>query len=610
METPLDAELGRELEAWEEAGLRRTLDDAAAPHRADFVSNDYLGLARHPDVVEAARAALAEHGAGAGAARLLGGGGPAHAAAERAAAEWLGAEAALLFPSGYQANLGVAGALVGRGDVLFSDALNHASLVDAARLSRARVEVYPHLDLDDLARRLGRSRGARRRLVVTESIFSMDGDLAPLAELHAVCAEHDAWLVVDEAHAAGLLGPRGAGAWSAAAEAGPTGERLAARVVTGGKALGVGGAFVVGSRTLVDLLLHRARSFLFTTSPPPSVAAALARAIEVCAQAEGERAKVHEVASTVASELGLTPPGGAIVPLPIGDSERAMELAGDLRKRGLDVRAVRPPTVPEGSSRLRIVAHASNTEAEVDDLVRGIRERGWSAQETQPKPLAPVLFVVGTDTGIGKTVVSALLVRGARRAGPVRYWKAVQTGEDSDTDEVQRLSGAEPHELLRPAWSLPLPASPHEAAAAAGVAIEPERLDQGLLSLRRLVPEAMHIVELAGGLLVPYVMGKGGTAGVTQADWLERAKPPLVLIARSGLGTLNHTLLTLEALRARHLEPRALFLVGETHPSNRETLREMGALTRVFEVPFFELLDEEALDRWLDRNDLAEVFAP
>jgi dethiobiotin synthase len=252
---------------------------------------------------------------------------------------------------------------------------------------------------------------------------------------------------------------------------------------------------------------------------------------------------------------------------------------------------------------LRVVCHAFNTEAEVDELARRLE----ATPPPQVRPRAEVkrdhrLVVVGTDTGIGKTVVSALLLRAARRRGPAAYWKPVQTGDDSDSTTVGALAEASRHEILRPAWEFPLPASPHEAAAAAGHEIEPARLEEALAGLQRMLPDTDLVVELAGGLLVPY------REGYTQADWLEAAAPPLVLVARAGLGTLNHTLLTLEALRARHLEPRALFLVGEPHPSNRETLRRMGHMPLVFEVPPFADLDPATLDAWLDAHDLAEVF--
>src|SRR5262245_585681 len=287
MGSRLDQELAAELERWRARGLGRDARLLGAIPGIDLGSNDYLGLSRDPRVVAGARAALEEFGAGGRASRLLRGGSPLHERAEAAAAEWLGAEAALLFPSGYQANLGLVGALVGRGDAVFGDRANHASLVDAARLSRAQVFVHAHLDLAELERQLAHARGARRRLVLTEGVFSMDGDAAPLAELDELCRKHDAWLVVDEAHAAGVIGPAGAGAWAALGARADV--RLAARVVTGGKALGVAGAFVTGSRMLREQLVNHARTFLFTTAPPPAIAGGLVAAIELARAADAER---------------------------------------------------------------------------------------------------------------------------------------------------------------------------------------------------------------------------------------------------------------------------------------------------------------------------------
>lgn len=619
MGSRFEASLAEELERREAAGLRRRLD-ARGDGRVDFASNDYLGLARDVRVIEAARAALSEHGAGGRASRLLGGGSPAHEAAERAAAEWLGAEAALLFPSGYQANLGLVGALARRGDALFSDARNHASLIDAARLSRARVHVHAHLDLDELARALARARGARRRLVLTEGVFSMDGDRAPLAALAELCARHDAWLVVDEAHAVGLLGPAGAGAWADEAGGlarGDGGERLVARVVTGGKALGVGGAFVVGARVLVEHLVNHARSFLFTTAPSPAVAGALVAAIAAARGAERQRAQALELARELARRLDAPEPAAAIVPCVLGSAARAVDTAARLQRVGFDVRAVRPPSVPPGGEGLRLVCHATNTPAEVDELARALAEH---APAPPPTPSARptvrgerTLFVVGTDTDVGKTVVSALLLRAARRAGRAAYWKPVQTGTESDSESLRRLAEAQPHEILAPAWTLALPASPHEAAAREGREIDPRRLEDGLAALRRTLPDTRLVVELAGGLLVPYRV-QGGADGATsvaatQADWLERAGAAVVLVARTGLGTLNHTLLTLEALRARHVEPRALLLVGEAHPSNEATLRALAGIELVLHLPRFAPLDAAALERWLDdHGDLGAVL--
>jgi len=432
----------------------------------------------------------------------------------------------------------------------------------------------------------------------------MDGDASPLAELDELCARHDAWLVVDEAHSAGLLGPAGAGAW-AALGARPD-SRLAARVVTGGKALGVAGAFVVGSRALREHLVNHARSFLFTTSPPPAVAAALAASIPECSRADAERARCLELARELARSLDLPAPAGAIVPFLAGSPERALDLARRMQARGLEVAAVRPPTVPDHGSRLRLVCHAFNRPEEVDELARAL-----AAGRTRVAPLkdaprrAPALFVVGTDTGVGKTVVSALLLRAARRLGPAAYWKPVQTGEESDSATVRALAEASEHECLPNAWQFPLPASPHEAAAHAGRSIDVRRLKEGLTGLLRTLPETRLVVELAGGLLVPY---RAEPELVTQADWLATAGAALVLVARAGLGTLNHTLLTLEALRARHLEPRALFLVGEPHAANRRTLEQVAGVARIHALPWLEPLGPQALQTWLDANELGEVF--
>ena len=615
MASRLEASLAEELDRLESAGLRRRLEPSS-PGRVDFASNDTLGLSRDPRLIEAARAAVAEHGVGGRASRLLGGGAPVHAAAERAVAEWLGAEAALLFPSGYQANLGLVSALARRGDALFSDARNHASLVDAARLSRARVHVHAHLDVEELARALSRARGARRRLVLTEGVFSIDGDRAPLAALAELCAVHDAWLVVDEAHAAGLLGPAGAGAWADVERdlAPELRERLAARVVTGGKALGAGGALVVGSRVLALQLVNRARSFLYTTAPSPALAGALVAAVGAARGMDREREQVLGLARELARRLSAPEPGAAIVPCVLGGPMAATEAAKRLQEAGFDVGAVRPPTVPAGEEGLRLVCHATNTMAEVDDLARTLLGGDGpllpvpAARPAAPAPPRRALFVVGTDTGVGKTVVGALLLRAARRLGPAVYWKPVQTGPESDTETVRRLAQAKPHEVLGPAWSLALAASPHEAAAHEGREIDPRRLEEGLAALRRTLPEARLVVELAGGLLVPYRLAGAGRPQATQGDWLERAGQDLVLVARTAVGTLNHTLLTLEALRARHLEPRALFLVGEPHAANEAALRELSGIPLVLHVPPLRPVSPEALDEWLEAHELGELL--
>jgi len=592
-----------ELDDLAARGLARAVQPLDPRARAtDFTTNDYLGLSQHADVLEAIAKATREHGAGARASRLLGGGSPFDVQAEQALADWLGAEAALLFPTGFQANLGLATTIAGHGDVLLSDAAMHASMIDACRLSRAQVRVFAHNDLEHLESLLALSRGARRRFVLTEGVFSMDGDRAPIAALDALCARCDAWLVVDEAHSLGVVGPEGAGV--VVDELDPVGSRVVARVVTGGKALGSAGGFVVGSRELRERLVHGARSFVFTTGTTPGVAGGLAAAIPLARAADSERLRIRELGATLAQRLDLPEPPSAIVPFVVGANEPAMALAESLRDGGLEVRAVRPPTVPEGTARLRLVLHAYNDSPSVERLCDALEPaRGTSAPRSAARMditartvAAQPLVVAGTDTEIGKTVVSALLARAFAARGPVRYWKPVQTGDDSDTRTVRALAAGCDVEFGTPAYEFPLPASPHEAAADAGACIDYEVLLERFGAERADADPRQLLVELAGGLLVPY------DDTHTQLDALARLRPRLVLAARSGLGTLNHTLLSLEALRARGLEPEALFLVGDPHPSNRATLSAMGRIERVFEVPRFTPLDAAALDGWIEEH--------
>ncbi len=319
-----------------------------------FCSNDYLGLAATVGAVEAA---------GAGASRLLGGDLPVHRRLESAAAELVGSEDALVFSSGYAANLGVLSALAGPGDLIVSDALNHASIIDGARLSRARVQVVPHLDAGAVARALEAPREGRA-FVVTESYFSMDADTPDLGELRRICDRHGAALFVDEAHALGVLGPEGRGLCKAA---GIVPDVL---VGTFGKAFGAGGAFVAGSRSLVLWCWNRARSFVFSTGLSPLVAEAALRSLFLSRAEPWRRERVLAAASGLRAgmrRLGLQTPGeGAIVPWIVGEATTAVELSGRLRERGLDVRPIRPPTVPVGTARLRLTVTAAHTAADIE----------------------------------------------------------------------------------------------------------------------------------------------------------------------------------------------------------------------------------------------------
>ncbi len=354
------------------AHLRAALDDLQARNllrtppaplpagAASFCTNDYLGLA-------STQAGLAASGAGA--SRLIAGEREVHARLERTVAGWLGLPAALLFSSGYAANVGTLGALARTGDLIVSDALNHASLIDGARLSGAHIVVTKHTDLNEVRGALAR-RGDRRAWVVTESYFSMDADGPDLRALREICDASDAALFVDEAHALGVFGPDGSGL---CAEAGVQADVL---VGTFGKAFGVSGAFVAGSETLRSWLWNRARSFVFSTGVSPVLALAALTNFERARREPQLRSRVLENAKRLRAglrELGLAPLGeGPIVPWLVGAPEEAERVAVAIRARGHHVVAVRPPTVPHGTSRLRLVVTASHTHDQIDSLLEAV----------------------------------------------------------------------------------------------------------------------------------------------------------------------------------------------------------------------------------------------
>ena len=343
-------------------------------------SNDYLGLAAHPTVTRAAADAALEYGAGAGSARLVVGTSAPHAALERDVARLEETEAAVVLSSGYHANTGVLPALAGAEDVIFSDELNHASLIDGCRLSRAAVRVYRHADADHLDRLLRDASDFRRRLIVTETVFGMDGDLAPLADIAALARRHDAWLVVDEAHATGVFGRTGGGLVS---QLGLT-EAVDVQIGTLSKALGSLGGYVAGSAALVDWVINAARTFIYTTALPPSAAAAARAAIAVLG-AEPERRDRLWAHATRLRE-GLTAMGYAlgasrspILPVLVGDAGTAVRLSEALLARGVLVAAIRPPTVPDGTARLRVTPMATHT---ADDVAAAIDAFAAAGRET------------------------------------------------------------------------------------------------------------------------------------------------------------------------------------------------------------------------------------
>ncbi len=339
-----------------------------------FCSNDYLGLAADARVVEALRDGALRYGAGSGASHLISGHSAAHAALENRLADFLSPHVpsvrALYFSTGYMANLAVLSALAGKDAEIFSEELNHASLIDGARLARATLRVYPHKDLAQLETLLRQSTAADR-LVVTDSVFSMDGDIAPLHELLALCERHGAWLVVDDAHGFGVLGESGRGVLEQLALS----SQQLVYVGTLGKAAGVAGAFVAAHATVVEWLVQRARPYIYTTAAPPAVAHALLASLDIISGDEGRqrRARLQQLISRLRERLALKrwtllPSETPIQPVVIGDNAQTMAAGAALLARGFWVGAIRPPTVPQGTSRLRITLSAAHTLAQVDAL--------------------------------------------------------------------------------------------------------------------------------------------------------------------------------------------------------------------------------------------------
>jgi 8-amino-7-oxononanoate synthase len=335
-----------------------------------FCSNDYLGLADHPQLVSAACEGARKYGVGSGASHLISGHSSAHHALEEALARFTGLPRALLFSTGYMANVGAVTALLGHGDAIFCDKLNHASLNDAALLSRAKFSRYshcPHLDLAALERRLAASR-ARRKLVLTDAVFSMDGDIAPVPGLLELCEKYDAWLMLDDAHGFGVLGPQGRGTLAHFNIRSPRIIYMA----TLGKAAGVFGAFVAAQPEIIETLIQHARSYIYTTAAPPLLSHTLLKSLELIEEEEWRREKLAQLIAALKRELQplrwrLLLSATPIQPLVIGENDRAVEVSEALRDRGILVPAIRPPTIPQGAARLRISLSASHT---MEDLGR------------------------------------------------------------------------------------------------------------------------------------------------------------------------------------------------------------------------------------------------
>lgn len=375
--------LAQELESLEARALRRRLQvveevlpggkvRVAGKILLNLSSNDYLGLSQDPRLAAAAQAAAVRWGAGAGASRLVAGHLALHEAVEARLAAFKGTEAAVIFSTGYMANIGAIAALAGPGDAIFSDRLNHASIYDGIKLSGAMLERFPHRDMNRLEALLKKST-AKKRLIITDSVFSVDGDLAPLADLVALKAKFGAWLMIDEAHATGVLGPGGGGLAQALGLA----DRIDIHMGTFSKALGSLGGYVAGDRRLIDYLHNKARSFIYSTALPPPVLGAIDKALEIVeAEPEQRRYLLHESdkfrQGLAAAGMDILGSESQIVPVLVGENNRTLKFAAALRERGLMAVALRPPTVPPGKSRVRFSLSAAHAREDLESALETI----------------------------------------------------------------------------------------------------------------------------------------------------------------------------------------------------------------------------------------------
>ncbi|MGZ0086043.1 8-amino-7-oxononanoate synthase [Caldibacillus thermoamylovorans] len=385
----MKTELIAKLHEWEQKAQKRQLRRAQASGASvilngkpmlNLASNNYLGLADDQRLIEAGCEAMQRYGAGAGASRLVVGNHPLYERAEAALKQWKKAEAALIFNSGYTANIGVLTALIGRDDLVFSDKLNHASLIDGIRLSKAACFRYRHNDVDQLESLLKQSSPAKQKWIVTDAVFSMDGDLAPLSELVELKRRYRAILIIDEAHSGGVFGPNGEGLLC---HFGLEKEEDVIAIGTFSKALGSFGAYVTGEPWLIDYLINSARSFIFTTALPPAVLAANEAAIRIVQSEPERRERLHAFSErfrTKLTQLGFDTGGSEtpIVPVIVGPNDQAVAMSGLLQEAGLAAIAIRPPTVPEGTARIRFSITAAMTAEDVDIAVDRI---AWAGRQ-------------------------------------------------------------------------------------------------------------------------------------------------------------------------------------------------------------------------------------
>ncbi len=385
------SDLTEQLNVREKDGLKRHRQILQGPQATHvtiagreylaFCSNDYLGLASHPQLIQSACEGAQRYGVGAGASHLINGHSLAHHELEEMLAGFTGFPKALFFSTGYMANMGVVTALMGRGDAIFADKLNHASLNDAALLSRAKLIRFPHLDLNVLEQRLTVSK-ARRKLVITDAVFSMDGDIAPIQQLLALCEQHQAMLLLDDAHGFGVLGKQGRGCLSASDDIDLHSPNII-YMATLGKAAGVFGAFVAAQSEVIETLIQTARSYIYTTATPPLLSHALLTSLKLIAQDEWRREKLVQHIAQLKQGLQslpweLSPSMTPIQPLLIGESGAAVRISHALREQGILVPAIRPPTVPQGTARLRITLSAAHHQEDIERLTTALKKLAQS----------------------------------------------------------------------------------------------------------------------------------------------------------------------------------------------------------------------------------------
>lgn len=578
---------------WERRGLKRRLEE---PKGLDFASNDYLGMSTNPAVLKACHYAIDDYGTSACGARSLRGHSKLHKQVETFAARFAGTEASLLLPSGWQANAAILSTLPTANDILICDQYIHASLIDGARLSKAQVEIFSHNNLLDLEEKLKGSTGFQQKFIVIEDVYSMDGDRAPTERILELCDSYDAYVILDLAHSAGIYDIKQ-----------DSTARILTRTITGGKALGASGGLICTSSACAELFINQGRPFVFTTAVDPITCTALLKSMQLIEESPDIKTRLHNNTSyfrDMLNKLKVKAEGESpIVPIIVGDAAKAIEVAEKLQKKGFDVRAVRPPTVPIGSSRLRIVIHANHKKKDLENLAHELSRCVTPAspptlkKKSQPKNLT----IIGTDTDVGKTIVSALLMRAAQRYGwKPSYWKPIQTGKESDTETVCYLAELNEDEYLKPLIELPKPASIDQAAEDANTSVD---IASVIKRVRAIEQKTQFIIaETAGGLLVPWNKNE------TQGDFIKQLGYEIVLVVRTGLGTLNHTLLTLEALTKRKIKVQAIFMVGEPHQENKKSIEKLTKNIPIFEVPYFKTMSTESIDFWLDTDNIKNIF--